>query len=376
MALLHNLRTDASLDNVAAGLRTNVQLPTSYAPQTLEADFAQQMSQQTPVSIADSAGPNIPRSREASTDESQDTRIQPNASEPQGMWFRQPQDAEFIEHLLNLYFCWVHPFHHFFSRELFVRDMEQGRTEHCSAMLVNAVMSLACHYSDRPGARTDLHNPATAGDHFFAEAQRLLNQDEKPCLTTVQALGVLAVCEGSHGREGNAYRYAGRSLRMALELGYHLSVIGSGLRSTDVEARRITFWAIFNLETTCSVSFGRLSLLPRAAADIPKPAISDRLEPQTWRPYEDANLALSPSAEQPARPMVFIDCVSRLSELACDMVNTFYAPQERFTSRRLAAAYEQYQDWYRKLPNAFRLENTSLPYVIVLHMYYYACVLQ
>ncbi|KAK3069519.1 hypothetical protein LTR53_012082 [Teratosphaeriaceae sp. CCFEE 6253] len=61
--------------------------------------------------------------------------------------------------------------------------------------------------------------------------------------------------------------------------------------------------------------------------------------------------------------------------MASDMVNTFYAPRERFTSRRLAAAYAQYQDWYNNLPDAFRLQNTALPHVLVLHMYYFACVL-
>ena len=111
------------------------------------------------------------------------------------------------------------------------------------------------------------------------------------------------------------------------------------------------------MHSTCSVSFGRLSLLPRAAADITRPTTNDRRESIPWRPYEDTNLAPSPSAEQAARPMLFLDCLSRLSELATDMVNTFYAPQERFTSRRLAAAYAQYQEWYNDLPDAFRLEK-------------------
>lgn len=66
--------------------------------------------------------------------------------------------------------------------------------------------------------------------------------------------------------------------------------------------------------------------------------------------------------------MLFIEHFSKLCELASDMVNTFYAPQERFTSRRLAAAYNQYQQWYRNLPDVFRLENTMLPHVLVLHM--------
>ena len=86
----------------------------------------------------------------------------------------------------------------------------------------------------------------------------------------------------------------------------------------------------------CSVGLGRLSQLPRAAADIDKPSITEQSEMQPWRPYEDANLCLSPSAQQPARQMTFVACLSNLSELASEMVNTFYAPRERFTSRRLA----------------------------------------
>ncbi|KAK3671894.1 hypothetical protein LTR78_008260 [Recurvomyces mirabilis] len=375
VSLLHHIRADSSLDLIAAALRTNVRLPSSYAPQTLEADFAQQMSQATPTSIGPaehiSASP-----RKLSSDDGYRSSESPTTNEIPTGWFQQPQDAEFVEHLLNLFLSWVHPFYHFFSRELFLRDMGQGRSSYCSAMLVNAVLAMACHYSDRPGARSDPNNSMTAGDQYFAEAKRLLDRDGRSSLTTVQALGVMAVRECSHGRESSGYMYAGRCLRMALELGLHLSVIGSGMKASEMESRRITFWAVFNLETTCSVSFGRLSLLPRAAADIPKPAMSERLESTTWRPYVEDGVALSPSSEQPARPALFVDCLSRLSELASDMVNTFYAPQERFTSRRLAAAYNQYQEWYHNLPDAFRLENTTLPHVLVLHMYYHSCVLQ
>lgn len=124
------------------------------------------------------------------------------------------------------------------------------------------------------------------------------------------------------------------------------------------------------------MGFGRLSQLPRSAADIETPSTNSRSESVTWRPYEDVNVSNSPSAEQPARAMLFKDQLSKLSELASDMVNTFYAPRERFTSRRLAATYAQYQSWYANLPDAFRLENTSIPHVLVLHMYYYGCVLQ
>lgn len=116
--------------------------------------------------------------------------------------------------------------------------------------------------------------------------------------------------------------------------------------------------------------------MPRAAADIEKPTLTERSELQTWRYYQDTNMGIKSATEQPARYMSFVHCLSDLSELASDMLNALYAPRERFTRRRLSTFYEAYQEWYRKLPPHFRIEQTSLPHVLVLHMYYYACVIR
>lgn len=245
MALLHSIRTDTNDDVIAASLRSNVRLPHSFAPQTLEADFAQQMTQ-TPTT-ADIDDGMLALKREPSLQSVYSMSSTP--AESPAVWFRSPQDAELVEHLLNLYFCWVHPIYTLFSRDHFLHDMGRGRSDFCSAILVNALLAFACHYSDRAEARTDPTNPATSGDHFFAEAKRLLEKTDAPALTTVQALGVMAIRETSLGRDSNGYQYAGRCVRMALELGLHLSVIGHGLRPSDAEVRKITFWGIFNLET-------------------------------------------------------------------------------------------------------------------------------
>ncbi|PIA93746.1 Nitrogen assimilation transcription factor nit-4 [Cercospora beticola] len=370
IALLHNLRSDTNPNVLADSLRSNVRLPHSYAQQTLEADFAQQIT--TPTSATSTVPPSL--SRDNSGEQSHRGSVS-SIPEQSGQWLRIPHDAEFIEHLMSLYQCWIHPFYTFLCWDHFTHDMSRGRTDYCSALLVNAVLAFACHYSDRALARTDPSNPSTAGDHFYAEAKRLLDSNETSTLTTVQALGIMSLRETSAGRDSDGYRLAGRCVRMALELGLHLSVIKDGMREREAEVRKVTFWAVFNLETTCSVAFGRLSQLPRSAADIDTPAANVRSETMTWRPYEDTNLPLSASAEQPARTMLFKDQLSKLSELASDMVNTFYAPRERFTSRKLAATYAQYQAWYQNLPDCFRLENTSLPHVLVLHMYYYGCIL-
>jgi len=249
--LLHSIRGDDSPEDIAATLQTNVRLPHSFSNQTLESEFVQHMAHPTPTSMTSEA------SSLTSTFSPGDSRTSSEVSHSasgsaaysQNKWFRTPQDLELVQHLFDLYFCWVDPFYHIFARERFILDFRSGRTDHCSSLLVNAVMAIASHYSDRAATRAEPLNPATAGDQFFAEARRLLELEDKPSLTTVQALGIMSFRETSHGRDSNGYQYAGRCVRTALEMGLHLSVVGKSLRSADFEARKITFWAVFNIET-------------------------------------------------------------------------------------------------------------------------------
>lgn len=249
--LLHSIRSDDNNEGIAASLQTNVRLPHSFGPQTLESEFVQHLTH--------------PDSARAQSDvPSSDPSLSPAHYRPNGedhpsgggityqnpsFWFRTPPDPEFIEHLLDLYFTWVHPFYQLFSQDRFLMDFKRGETGHCSALLVNVICAFGCHYSDRLAARSDADDPLSVGEHFFAEAKRLLDLDEKPSLTMVQALGIMSFRETSRGRDSNGYQYTGRCLRVALEMGLHLSVMSSNLRPAEFEARKITFWGVFNTET-------------------------------------------------------------------------------------------------------------------------------
>lgn len=167
-------------------------------------------------------------------------------------WTRVTRDTEFLNHLMELYFCWQHPFYVLFSKECFLHDMARGRSKYCSQLLMNALLACACSFSDRPAARTNPDHPITAGDHFFNEARRLLIEDERSTLTTVQALGLMCIRESGCGRDSAGYQYAGRCIRMAVELGLHLcftGAAGSSLTPTEIEVRKITFWGCFTLDT-------------------------------------------------------------------------------------------------------------------------------
>ncbi|KAH0019900.1 hypothetical protein KCU78_g6635, partial [Aureobasidium melanogenum] len=98
---------------------------------------------------------------------------------------------------------------------------------------------------------------------------------------------------------------------------------------------------------------------------------SEKLDALFWQPYEDVNLPVSPSAVQPMKCLLFHNIQSKLSEMINDINLNLHAPRERFTPRRLASAYHQYQMWYSELPKMFQLQNTAMPHVIVLHMCYH-----
>ena len=164
-------------------------------------------------------------------------------------WTLVTRDQNLIALLLELYFSWVHPFYCLFSERMFWDDFSKNQTAHCSSLLVNAILAVACSYTSRPEARSNPHDRNTSGDHFFAEAERTLNMQRNTAnLTTVQALALMALREASVGRPNSGFQFFGRCMRMVVELGLHIS-IGSenfDLDPRDLEARKITFWACYN----------------------------------------------------------------------------------------------------------------------------------
>jgi hypothetical protein len=167
-------------------------------------------------------------------------------------WTRVTNDEALIKHLLTMYFTWHYAYFTTLSKSLFYRDLIRGKSsQYCSPLLVNAMLALGCHFSSWSGAFENPQDSATAGDHFFKEAKRLMlehDEHEKARLCTVQALALMSVREAGCGREGKGWVYSGMSFRMAYDLGLNVdsSSLGSNkLLPEDIDARRITFWGCF-----------------------------------------------------------------------------------------------------------------------------------
>ena len=171
-------------------------------------------------------------------------------------WTNVTKDSKLVIHLINMYFTWHYTYFTTLSKSLFYRDFLFGRpihdsrqkTAYCTSLLVNAMLALGCHFTSVPASRMDPLNPATAGDHFFKEAKRLIlenDEHENPRLPTVQALALMSVREAGCGREAKGWVYSGMSFRMAYDLGLNIDSTASTHDDHEVDARRITIWGCF-----------------------------------------------------------------------------------------------------------------------------------
>lgn len=189
----------------------------------------------------------------SSTDESEQYEQQEDAITS---WTQVTSDPELVVHLLNMYFTWHYTYFTTLSKSLFWRDFLLGKapqdlkrkTEYCTPLLVNAMLALGCHFTSWPRARADSEDSATAGDHFFREAKRLIlenDEHENPRLATVQALALMSVREAGCGREARGWVYSGMSFRMACDLGLNIDSGSSHMDDSEIDACRITIWGCF-----------------------------------------------------------------------------------------------------------------------------------
>lgn len=217
--IVQQIRADEDLDSIAESLKKNVMLPEHLDTKSAEGELSNLIGHPS----MDASGVMKHYGHTSSLGLVSDGERSPVHIQISEVWTRVTRDNSFVEHLLGIWFCWAHPFYLLFSKELFLDDMEKGRNKYCSPLLVNALLAFACAYSDRPEAREDPSDPRTAGDQFFAEAKRLLNENDSSNLTTVQALALMGLREVSCSRDSSGFQYAGRSVRMLIELGLHLS---------------------------------------------------------------------------------------------------------------------------------------------------------
>ncbi|KAK3688561.1 fungal-specific transcription factor domain-containing protein [Podospora appendiculata] len=306
-------------------------------------------------------------------------------------WSEVTKDTQLVIHLINMYFNWHYPYFTTLSRNLFYRDFLRGKptgqprsTVYCSSLLVNAMLALGCHFTSVPGAFAVPGDSRTKGDHFFAEAKRLIIENdeyEKPRLTTVQALALMSVREAGCGREAKGWVYSGMSFRMAQDIGLNLNIGGlakekDSLNEQEIDARRITFWGCFLFDKCWSNYLGRLPQLPKNTYNVPKYDVFPDEDAEPWSPYTDAGF--DQSSKQPSRTRAVGLQLSKLCEISSDLLLFFYHPNHIGRSsgktvelKKLSELHRRLEDWKKELPKEFEPKEGQLPNVILMHMFYH-----
>ncbi|KAL8718278.1 MAG: hypothetical protein Q9225_004569, partial [Loekoesia sp. 1 TL-2023] len=286
-------------------------------------------------------------------------------SYPITSWTEVTKDKNLIVHLMNMYFTWHYTFFTTLSKSLFYRDFLLGkpppemkrRTEYCTPLLVNAMLALGCHFTSWPAARSNPSDSATAGDHFFREAKRLIlenDEHESPRLATVQALALI-----------------GMSFRMAYDLGLN---VDSGLLNLDEEetdARRMTIWGCFLFDKCWSNYLGRQPQVPLSSVAVPKFDVFPMEDSETWSPYTDAGIGESHT--QPARTRAVAIQVSSLCEISADLLAYFYHPTniekplgKQAELKKLSELHTRLEAWRKNLPKELEPRDGQLACVLVM----------
>ncbi|KAK5121484.1 Nitrogen assimilation transcription factor nit-4 [Meristemomyces frigidus] len=312
--------------------------------------------------------------------------------DPITSWTEVTDDPELVVHLLNMYFTWHYTYFTTLSKTLFYRDFLLGqppettrrKTYYCSPLLVNAILALGCHFTSHSGARDNPEDSATAGDHFFREAKRLImenDEHEKPRLATVQALALMSVREAGCGREAKGWVYSGMSFRMACDMGLNLDsgrlTSNKGVNGDEAEedVRRITFWGCFLFDKCWSNYLGRLPQLPTSIITVPKVEVFLDEDAAQWAPYTDSGFTQAHA--QPARTRTVALQITKLCEISNDLMKHFYNPTDMERTKGKAAELKKLSDihtrlesWRRDLPKELEPKEGGLSSVLVMHMFF------
>ncbi|KAI7768129.1 hypothetical protein LZL87_011105 [Fusarium oxysporum] len=308
--------------------------------------------------------------------------------DPITSWTRVTQDTQLITHLINMYFNWHYPYFTTLSKTLFFQDFLRGKagigrgTAYCSSLLVNAMLALGCHFTSVAGAYGTPGDSRTKGDHFFAEAKRLIVENdeyEKPRLVTVQALALMSVREAGCAREAKGWVYSGMSFRMAEDIGLNLDVgqlDKERMSDYEIDARRITFWGCYLFDKCWSNYLGRLPQIPKSSFNVSKFDVFPDEDAESWSPYTDSGF--DQSFKQPARTRAIALQMSKLSEISSDLLAFFYHPSHIGRSsgktvelKKLSELHRRLEEWRKELPREFEPKDGQLPNVLLMHMFFH-----
>lgn len=112
-------------------------------------------------------------------------------------WTNATQDVPMIEHLVALYFTWIHPAHMLFNEDLFMTSFRGCSDTYCSMSLVNAICAVSCSFlyrkSDQDPDPQD--NIDSLRSKFLSEVFSHQKEADYSKMTVIQTYAVVFLAE-------------------------------------------------------------------------------------------------------------------------------------------------------------------------------------
>ena len=157
-------------------------------------------------------------------------------------WTNVSTEAELIEHLIKLYFTWIHPVHMLFNQEHFLASFKDCLDSYCSSALVNIICAMSCHllHDTRDDDEQTKSGIESLRTQFIKESQSLLKHADVEKMTTIQTYAIMFLVElgSGHGLIASSH------LRLAVE-----SLVAKQTAEQTSEAEETTAWGILTLQT-------------------------------------------------------------------------------------------------------------------------------
>ena len=157
-------------------------------------------------------------------------------------WTNVTSEAPLIEHLVNLYFTWIHPVHMLLDQGHFMSSFKACSDTYCSSALVNVICAMACSLVHDESCEDDeLTNAGIVNikEKFLNETRALMRNTDHDKMTAIQTYAIMFLVDLGCGNG----LMASSHLRLAAET--LLSKSGSEQSS---ESEELAAWGILTLQ--------------------------------------------------------------------------------------------------------------------------------
>ena len=197
-------------------------------------------------------------------------------------------------------------------------------------------------------------------DYFTAALDLLPDAHEEGSILCVETLAYVGYFMQNMNRRDAAFLYIGMALRMAISLGLHQEVAGTGLDEITKEHRRRVWWSIYSLDRIVSVKSGN----PITIQD------------------EDIGIAMPSKlpSEPEYCPAVVLRHYTELSRILGEVLSCIYRKTPKTGSRLMASVRSimmSLSKWHRELPDGLRFDPAKLSISresVSTFLHYYQCI--